>query len=193
MRNDFEKHSRRSIRLMGYDYSQKGAYFVTVCTNGQRCLFGEVKDGEMVSNEFGQIVQTCWDKLPELYPQAAFDMFALMPNHIHGIVVIEVGAIHELPLQDRLQRRRMLIPEIVGRFKMNTAKRINVMRGMPGVQVWQRNYWEHIIRNEESLNRISEYMIGNPKRWLLDRQNPTRIGEDDFDEWLAVPFPSVKA
>jgi len=88
MRNSFEKHSRRSIRLMRYDYSQKGAYFVTVCTNGQRCLFGEVKDGEMESNEFGQIVQACWDKLPELYPQAEFDMFVVMPNHIHGIVAL---------------------------------------------------------------------------------------------------------
>jgi REP-associated tyrosine transposase len=193
MRNDFEKHSRRSIRLTGYDYSQEGAYFVTLCTNGLRCLFGEVKDDEMVSNEFGQIVQTCWDKLPELYPQAVFDMFVLMPNHIHGIVVIEVGAIHELPLQGRLERRRMLIPRVVGRFKMNTAKQINVMRGIPGVRVWQRNYWEHIIRNEESLNRIREYMIDNPRRWLLDRQNPARIGDDDFDGWLARPISSVKA
>jgi putative transposase len=87
----------------------------------------------------------------------------------------------------------MLIPKIVGRFKMNTAKRINMIRSMPGAQVWQRNYWEHIIRNEESLNRIREYMLGNPGRWLLDRQNPTRIGDDDFDRWLAGPFISAKA
>jgi REP element-mobilizing transposase RayT len=193
MRCNLEKHGRHSIRLMGYDYSYGGAYFITICAHSQRCLFGEVKDSEMVSNEFGQIVQKYWHKLPELYPQAAFDMFVLMPNHIHGIVAIEVGAIHELPLQGRLQRRRMLIPKIVGRFKMNTAKRINLLRGMPGVQVWQRNYWEHIIRNEESLNRIREYMLSNPKRWLLDRQNPTRIGEDDFDRWLTGPFNALKA
>jgi len=85
----------------------------------------------------------------------------------------------------------MLIPRVVGWLKMTSAKRINLMRGTPGVPVWQRNYWEHVVRNEESMRRIREYIMSNPQRWHLDRQNPDRIGEDDFDRWLAGPFSSA--
>jgi len=184
------------MRLKGYDYSQAGIYFVTACAHRRICLFGEVKGSEMVSNEFGQVVHTLWLRLAERYAQATLDALVLMPNHIHAIVEIadvagNVGAIHELPLQDQLQRRRMLIPRVVGWLKMTSAKRINLMRGTPGVPVWQRNYWEHVVRNEESMRRIREYIMSNPQRWHLDRQNPDRIGEDDFDRWLAGPFSSA--
>jgi REP element-mobilizing transposase RayT len=112
-----------------------------------------------------------------------------MPNHVHGIIVIihnetnpigaigdrDVGAIHELPLRNELShRRRMLIPKIVGYFKMNTAKEINQIRNTPGVPVWQRNYYEHIIRDERDLDRIRAYIAENPLRWPEDEENPIR-------------------
>ena len=96
-----------------------------------------------------------------------------------------VGAIHELPLpKTRAARRRMLLPKIIGRFKMNSAKNINVKRNTPGVSVWQRNYFEHIIRNEKSLNRIREYIAMNPEQWEFDKENPACKDTEELDEWL---------
>lgn len=146
----------------------------------------------MVLNEFGKIVQSHWDGLADHYAGAQLDAFVVMPNHIHGIIIVaatNVAVIHEFPLQDTVpqgvtQRRNMLIPKMVGRLKMNTAKQVNEIRGTPGVPVWQRNYWEHVIRDEDSLNRIREYIINNPLRWELDRENLNRVGEDEFDRWL---------
>lgn len=147
----------------------------------------------MVLNEFGEIIRSYWNQLPKRYLGTESVAFVVMPNHVHGIVricgpaIVEadiVGAVHELPLQRR-KRRNMLIPKLVGWFKMNTAKRINQMRNTAGSPVWQRNYWEHVIRNQESLNRIVEYVNSNPFRWHLDRNNPNRQGEDEFDKWLA--------
>ncbi len=186
MEGSSEKHLRRSLRLKDYDYSQTGAYFVTVCTHKLQPLFGEVEKGEMRVNAFAQIVNPIWDELPNRYPDTKTDAFVIMPNHIHCIIT--VGAIHELPLQP-VSRRHMLVPKVLGWFKMNTAKRINQMRNTPGIPVWQRNYYEHVIRNENSLNKIREYIINNPMRWHLDRNNTDRIGEDDFDGWLKGNLP----
>ena len=97
------------------------------------------------------------------------DEFIIMPNHIHGIIFI-VGAIHELPLQK--YRRKMLLPKVIGYFKMNTAKQFNQILNRTGQPFWQRNYYEHIIRNEKELNRIREYIQNNPLKWELDRENP---------------------
>ena len=146
----------------------------------------------MTPNEFGRIVQSHWDGLANHYAGTQLEAFVVMPNHVHCIIMIHaanVEAIHELPLRDTAprgvkQRRNMLIPKMVGRFKMNTAKYINEIRGTPGVPVWQRNYWEHVIRDEDSLNRIREYIINNPLRWHMDKENPNREGEDEFDRWL---------
>ena len=91
MRFDPDKHHRRSIRLKGYDYSQAGAYFVTICTKDRGCLFGEIIDGEMVLNPFGEVVQACWDDLPRHYPHVELDAFVIMPNHLHGIIIIRRG------------------------------------------------------------------------------------------------------
>ncbi len=169
-------HHRRSIRLRHYDYSQAGAYFLTICTHNRECLFGEISGDRMVLNELGRVIESVWMELTTRYPNIELDAFGVMPNHIHGIIVIvdspNVGAIHELPL--RLHRRRMLIPKIVGYLKMNTAKQINQINDTPGVPVWQRNYYEHIIRDEDELNRIRKYIIENPLQWQLDQENPDR-------------------
>jgi len=175
---------RRSLRVPGYDYSQPGAYFVTICTHGKDALLGKVVDGTVHLSEAGQIVQACWEELPTRYPEMVLDAFVVMPNHLHGIVVIAVevaqsqapavGAIHELPLPQHVQRRRMLLPRAVGYFKRNAAKRIKQLRGTPGVPVWQRNYYERVIRNERELAAVREYIALNPLQWELDPEHVAR-------------------
>jgi REP element-mobilizing transposase RayT len=170
-----QRHHRRSIRLRGYDYSRAGAYFVTVCTHNRECLFGEIVDREMVLNDAGKIVADEWMKIAKIRNEIELDQWIVMPNHIHGILVINdpVGAIHESPLQMTVtQRRNMALPKLIGRFKMLSSKGINEMRGTPGRPVWQRNYYEHVIRNDDEMNRAREYIINNPAKWALDRENP---------------------
>ncbi len=161
-------HKRRSIRLQGYDYSAAGAYFVTLCTQNGECLFGDIIADEMMLNVAGRIVVDEWLKTAEIYNTIELDEWVVMPNHFHGIVVFTdtVRAIRESPLQ---QRRNMRLPKLIGRFKMLTAKQINAMRHTSGTKLWQRNYWEHIIRNESEFNRIQEYIHNNPAQWKNDR------------------------
>jgi REP element-mobilizing transposase RayT len=185
---DVQKYHRRSIRLAGYDYSQAGDYFVTICVHDRMCLFGEIINGEMRLNDAGKIVKQCWDEIPAHFPHVVLDEYVVMPNHVHGIIILvnsDVGATHASPLHDASPQRnnvssarprgpqRHSIASIVGSFKSATTKRINEHRGTPRLPVWQRNYYEHIIRNDESLNRIREYIITNPLRWHTDNQNPS--------------------
>ena len=127
---------RKSIRLQEYDYSQVGTYFVTICVKDREYLFGKIAHGEMLPSEFGEIVKGCWIQLPQHFSNIQLDGFVVIPNHVHGIIVIiddMVGAIHESPLRMTIiERRRMLLPKIIGRFKMNSAKKINVKRTTPG-------------------------------------------------------------
>jgi len=201
-------HHRRSIRLQGYDYSQNGAYFITLCTHNRECLFGQIQNGQMILNEYGKMVEQCWNNLSNHYDNIELDAYVIMPNHFHGIILItdnvdnvdNVRAIRELPIhelprqrkhelpihelpihelprqqqkQRQQQRRKMLLPKIVGRFKTNSAKQINQMRNTPGISVWQRNYYEHIIRDEKSLENIRNYIINNPAKWQDDDYNLT--------------------
>ena len=136
---------RRLLRLRSYDYSAPGAYFVTIVTRQRILLFGDVVSGAMRLNPAGRIVLSLWDSLPTHYPGVELAEFVVMPNHVHGIIVIrEGGAIHELPLQRaddalRLSRRRMLLPRVIGRFKMTSARSINALRAGAGSALWQRN------------------------------------------------------
>ncbi len=177
MKYDPFKHHRHSIRLQGYDYSQAGAYFVTVCALNRECLFGEIVDEEMELSEFGRVVQSCWDDLPRHYANAELDEFVIMPNHVHGIIVLRAGIDDDAdPVRAGLRpapttTRRSLF-EIVRAFKSFSARRINELRDTQGTPVWQRNYFEHIIRNEDELNRIRKYIIENPSRWAADEENP---------------------
>ena len=170
-----ERHHRRSIRLHGYDYSQAGAYFLTICAQNRVCLFGDVADGKMMLNDAGKIVADEWVKIAEIRDDIKLDEWIVMPNHFHGILTINnpVGAIHESPLQMTItQRRNMTLPKLIGRFKMLSSKRINEMRDTQGIKLWQRGYFEHIVRNEKSLNHIREYIVNNPMQWVYDRENP---------------------
>ena len=186
---NYQYKQRRSLRLKEYDYSREGAYFITICTYNRECVLGNVADEEMILNQFGNIVLECWNSLTGCYTNIELDKFAVMPNHVHGIIKIidNVGAIHELPLQtantnQKTKRRRMLIPKVVGYFKMNSSKQINTIRNSTGIPVWQRNYYEHIIRNENKLNKIREYIQNNPLKWHLDRDNPRRTGNDLLED-----------
>ena len=181
MKYNPDVHHRRSIRLQEYDYSRAGAYFVTICTKNRECLFGDVIGGQMVLNDAGQIVVDEWTKTALIRDEIQLDEWVVMPNHFHGIVIFStpVGAIHESPLHESplrmtvTQRRNMALPKLIGRFKMLSAKRINELRQTPGAKLWQRNYYEHIVRNENELNRIRQYIIDNPKNWESDRNYPT--------------------
>jgi REP element-mobilizing transposase RayT len=179
-------HHRRSIRLKGYDYSQEGLYFVTVCVQNRECLFGNVVNGEMVLNEYGKMVQMAWEELPQHYKNVELDEFVIMPNHIHGIIIItdSVGAGLK-PAQMTIDTndannvgsvvRAGLKPapthglsEIIRALKAFSARKINEIRNTRGEKLWQRNYWEHIIRNQQSYQRIADYILTNPVKWEND-------------------------
>ena len=191
-----EIHHRRSIRLKGYDYSRAGAYFVTICIQDRTCLFGGINGGKMVLNDAGYMVQSIWNELPIHYPGVKIDQFIVMPNHIHGIIILsDVGAgapacpnAEQSQGIERLEGRgnhggiapTMSLPDVVHRFKSFTntkyiigVKQHNWQR-FPG-KLWQRNYYEHIIRNEDELNRIREYIMNNPARWAEDENNPDNL------------------
>mgnify|MGYP000107575884 CR=1 FL=1 len=194
---DPEKQHRRSIRLKGYDYSQAGAYFVTICTKDRLCLFGEVLDGEMRLNDAGRMVWDIWNDLPNHYPGVAVDAFIVMPNHVHGIIILVGAGPRACPGFGQPQgvAPTMGLPDVVHRFKTMTTKRyVDGIRQLGWEpfrgRLWQRNYYEHIIRNEEFLNSIREYILLNPMRWDLDRENPGRTGRDDmWDAMFSVPKP----
>jgi len=178
MRHNNQILNRHSVRLKEYDYSQAGAYFVTVCTHRRECLFGEVAEGKMHLSEVGMVLQAVWDKLPHRYSNTGIDVDMIMPNHFHGIITIDVGAIHESPLRMPTltsSRRKMLLSKMLGYFKMNSAKQINQLRATPGQPVWQRNYYEHVIRNEIDLEETREYIQNNPLKWLEDENHPDHI------------------
>ena len=243
MNHNPQRHHRRSIRLKGYDYAQACAYFVTICAQDRECLFGEIIDANMRLSDGGLMVEREWDALPDRFPSVQLDALVIMPNHIHGIIVLapdgpndhtaesattagqtmttvgqtmttagqtmttvgqtmttvgqtmttvdqSVGA----PLVGALPGRGLgahkgcpynsqsdTLGEIVGAFKsLTTVVYTRGVRqsGWPGFRgrLWQRNYYEHIIRSETELDRISEYIASNPARWDHDDENPLRIG-----------------
>ena len=135
-------------------------YFITMCTQERQCVFGHVVDGGVHLNGHGKIAEICWQAIPQHFPHVTVDAFVIMPNHIHGIIA--VGARHAVPLRPQVECFRKSvngsIPTIVRSYKSAVIKRINESRATPGLPIWQRNYYEHIIRNEKSLDRIREYI-----------------------------------
>jgi len=161
------------VRLRGFDYSLEGTYFVTMCTEDRECLFGEVTKYRAIResplqielSEMGKMVETILKSLPQRFTNIELDSYVIMPNHIHLLFQI-VGAIHESPAPENIQVPRSLLSKIIGYFKMNTSKEIHTTN--PNVQIWQRNYYEHIVRDERDLNRIQEYIQNNPINWEQD-------------------------
>ena len=200
MTYDPHKHHRRSIRLPGYDYTQPGAYFVTFVAHDRECLFGDVVDGVMRLNAFGEIVRDEWFRTAVVRPYVMLDPdeFVVMPNHVHGIIWITggrgdpvgrpydpvgrphdpmgrphdpVGRPHDNDCDDQRPHGPAAgsVGAIIGQIKSIAAKRINALRGTPAAPVWGRNYYEHIIRYETSLNRN---IAANPSRWAEDHEHP---------------------
>jgi len=193
-----ERHRRRSVRLAGYDYASPGAYFVTVCTYGRRCVFD--------APEFRDVVEATWRGMIVHFPDAKADEFVVMPNHVHGILwILEangvgvqharqaesqsvVGARHASPLLGYAVRPSRAaagsLGAIIGSFKSAVTKRLNEIQGTPGAPVWQRNYYERVIRDEDELDRVREYILLNPLKWDFDRENPRQILDDAYEsEW----------
>jgi putative transposase len=155
---------RRSIRLPGYDYASPGYYFVTICVQRGSPSLGRVVDGVVRLNHYGRIVDDAWVDLPNHHDNVDLDVFVIMSNHIHGIIIInDVGAGSEPAPTDRSSKRHGL-PEIIRGFKTFSARRINQARQTPGRRFWQRNYYEHIIRNQDALDRIRQYIQNNPRK-----------------------------
>ena len=170
MHYDPEIHHRRSIRLKEYDYSKAGAYFVTICTWDKKCILGEIDGEKMKLDVYGKIVFEEWHRSSEIRKEIGMDAFVIMPNHIHGIVIIHDTTIERMKPKS--------ISSFIAGFKSAVTKRINQIRNTPGFPVWQRNYYEHVIRNEKELNAIREYIAYNPLRWNEDTENPNRKPKD---------------
>ena len=160
---------RKSIRLRGYDYAAPNWYFVTICVDRRRAIFGTVVETQVALSRAGRIVANTWNRLPEFYP-VALENFVIMPNHLHGIVVIEdVSPSSEIP-----PPRRPALSEIIRGFKSMSAREINRAARKPRA-VWQRGFYEHVIRDDSDLARIREYIDDNPIAWANDPENPDRI------------------
>ena len=174
-----EIHNRRSIRLKEYDYSQEGYYYVTICTKNMERWFGNVVNGKMKLSDIGEIVKFCWHDLPNHYAFCKLDEFVIMPNHVHGIIVIDresfVGAGLKLALtKPAPTMKRHGLFEIIRAFKTFSSRKINDLQKSLHFQ-WHRNYYEHIIRNEKELYFKRKYIINNPLKWDLDENNPAKF------------------
>lgn len=179
-------YHRRSIRIPDYDYSQPGKYYITLITKFRECTLGKIKNGKVQLTEAGNILTSIWESLPQRYPQLILGDSVIMPNHFHCVMIIQsnesgentpltIRNIYSMngfqhPVKDQDERRRMIIPLVVGYLKMNSASRINLLTGCTGSSVWHRDYYEHIIRDEEEDMNIVQYI----------RQNPAHWDEDDF-------------
>ena len=180
MTSETLSHHRHSIRLKEYDYGQTGAYFVTIVVHGRECLFGEIINGEMRPSQFGNIARIEWFKTMELRPYVKLwdDEFVIMPNHIHGIIWIgdcSVGARRRgAPTEQFGKPVAGSLPTIVRAYKSAVTYKINEFRTTRGSPVWQRNYYEHIIRDGSDNDWIYKYIQSHPYQWEKDEENPSQ-------------------
>ncbi|MBI4498242.1 MAG: hypothetical protein HY689_10120 [Chloroflexi bacterium] len=173
---DAHRHHRRSIRLPGHDYVG-GVYFITVCAHDRACLFGAIENGTVTLSEMGQMVEEEWVRSAQIRSELTIDTFVVMPNHVHGIVVLHAAHAGEgagMRAPTLLLRRPRSLGSFIAGFKAATTKRINALRSTPGAPVWQRNYDEHIIRTERAWGVIRQYIMTNPQHWEQDREHPDR-------------------
>jgi putative transposase len=180
-----KKHHRRSIRLPENDYTQPGAYYITICTYERQCWFGEVVNGEMRCNELGYIARRFWQALPRRFSHIQLDAFVVMPNHLHGILIITERAKRTQPEQPKKEQFGKpvpgTIPTVIRSFKSAVTRRINLMRASKIPPIWQDNYYESIVRSETGLDGIRQYIINNPLQWELDEDNPRYYPHEELD------------
>ncbi|MBC7233963.1 MAG: transposase [Chloroflexi bacterium] len=192
-----DQHHRCSIRLQGWDYTSAGAYFITICVKDHQCVFGRIADGTMHWNAWAYIVMGYWQNLPHRFPNIALDTFVVMPNHVHFILWLNpsetqphVGAqFHCAPTNCAptcyhttspigrhftLDKQRPSLGQVIRSFKAATARLIR--KAGNDAFAWQRNYYERVIRDEEELNQMRQYILDNPANWANDKENPDAIG-----------------
>jgi REP element-mobilizing transposase RayT len=180
MRQDSEGRNRRSIRGRRWDYASAGSYFVTLCTWQREVLFGEfIEDGLMRLNACGEIVENEWCRTADVRPGVSLDVFVVMPNHLHGIIILDTRPqarrVEPTPSGRPTGASSGSLGAIIGQFKSVTTKRINALRGTPGASVWQRSYYDHLIRDEDDFLRVRRYIAANPFTWHEDDNNPAFI------------------
>lgn len=174
------KYRIESTRLKGWNYSEDGAYYITICTKDREHAFGEIKNGKLIETEQSKICESCWFDLPNHYPNCVLDAFVIMPNHVHGIILIdnwrgggdvsvEAGLKPASTTNASIVRKKYPLSEIVRAFKTFTARKINQHQNTPGQPFWQRNYHDRIVRNERELNNIRAYIWNNPANWGNDK------------------------
>jgi putative transposase len=190
MRFNPRKHHRRSICLKGYDYTQPGGYFITINFQDKECLLGKVTNDKIHLNDAGEMIKRWWEKISIEFINIKLDEYIIMPNHIHGIIFI-VGADPRVCPYDKMNNHvrikgehtgsplQISLSRLIQWFKTMTTNEYiqNVKRNdwQPfNKKLWQRNFYEHIIRNENGLKAIRQYIINNPQKWHLDRQNPDK-------------------
>jgi REP element-mobilizing transposase RayT len=175
-----QRYHRASIRLRGYDYTRSGKYFVTVCTHQRACWLADVSGGLVVLSALGRIVEQVWRHLPRHFPGIELDCLVVMPNHLHCILVLAGRPGAGSPVkrgshnQDNHPRGTASgsVAAVVQNAKSIAARRVNDARAAPGAPVWQRNYYERIIRDDAELSRIRRYIEENPARWAFDGHHP---------------------
>lgn len=177
--SDLPQHPcRQSARLSGYNYTQPGAYFITICTHEHHLIFGSIANDIMLLNPIGEIVRSCWLEITQHFAFTEISIYVIMPNHIHGIIVINNSAgEQELTPQDARhesfgQPVRRSLPTIIRSFKSAVTKRVNTSLSDRVSNLWQKGYYEHVIRSEKEWVRIGGYILGNPMKWTTDRENP---------------------
>jgi putative transposase len=175
MSYDPSRHHRRSIRLPGYDYAKAGAYFITVCAHNRASLFGSIQGDEMIANDAGDMLNTMWDAFTVRFPHVSIDASVVMPNHIHAILVLADAATAD---GDIGEPSRQDVGTIIGRWKsLTTHEYLRGIRESDWLpfekRLWQRNFWEHVIRNEDELDRLRSYIAANPARWAADKLHPS--------------------
>jgi putative transposase len=195
MKSDSKDHHRRSIRLRDYDYARPGGHFVTIVTQGRKCLFGEIVEAEMQLNDVGRMVEAVLNNFPKHYSRVECEAFVVMPNHVHAVIVLVGAGPRARPAPTGQPqgvaptiKTSLSLPDVVHRFKTLTTKQY-----IDGVKqygwrhfvggLWQRNYFEHVIRDEASLNRIRQYILDNPARWEFDRENPDATKPEPEYQW----------
>jgi putative transposase len=187
------KPQRKPIRVQGFDYSQYGPYFITICTHQKKCFFGKVVNGEMRMNEAGEMIAKWWRELKNKFSAIELDQYIIMPNHFHAIIAVgaDLGVGPQLP-EDELGPGGHLgppLPRIIQWFKTMTTNQYirNVKqfgwKPFPG-KLWQRSYYEHIIRDEPSLEKIREYIYYNASKWDADRENPLAQMTKPPEKWM---------
>ena len=162
-----ERWHRRSIRLPGYDYASNNAYFVTMVVKNRECLFEDER--------YSSIVDWAWRQLAVLNDHVVLDEYVIMPNHFHGILITDARRGGSRTAPTNAPTARKPLGRLIGSFKTMSTKGINLLREAPGLQVWQRNYYEHIVRDDTELARIRQYILDNPGNWETDPENPALI------------------